>query len=159
MTDYKVADINLADFGITNQIMPAQPSLSKSEDPALVPFVFEPAAYGQDEVRRELVRLVDQGRLRAMDISRLEISPVAYYPTTGQLEVVESMEVSISYEGASHAASTDLIARTHSPFFEHLYAGVAGAKGFHDDYPDRVGDVVTVGTPHTTAPQIGRAHV
>jgi subtilisin-like proprotein convertase family protein len=148
--------INLADFGITNQIMPAQPSLSKSEDPALVPFVFEPAAYGQDEVRRELVRLVDQGRLRAMDISRLEISPVAYYPTTGQLEVVESMEVSISYEGASHAASTDLIARTYSPFFEHLYAGVAGAKGFHDDYPDRVGDVVTmvVVTPPMFAGQL-----
>mgnify|MGYP000564939290 CR=1 FL=1 len=36
--------------------MPAQPSLSKSADPATVPFVHNLAAYNRTEVRRELVR-------------------------------------------------------------------------------------------------------
>jgi subtilisin-like proprotein convertase family protein len=136
--------IDLADYGITDLIMPAQPSLSKSSDPATVPFVYETGSYNQLEVRRELVRLVDQGSLRSMNISRLEISPVAYFPSTGQLEVVESMDVSISFDNADHRANSELIARTYSPFFEHLYDGIAGTLGFHDDYPDRVGDVVTM---------------
>ncbi len=156
VSNVRTSLIDLADFGITTQIMPAQPSLSKSEDPATVPFAFDARSYNQLEVRRDLVKLVDQGRLRSMDIDRLEISPVAYYPTTGQLEIVESMEVTISFDGANPAATTDLIGRTYSPFFEHLYAGVAGAKSFHDAYPDRVGDVVTmvVVTPPQFAAQM-----
>ncbi len=148
--------VSLADYGINAAIMPAQPSMSKSADPATVPFVQDMNTYSQLEVRRELVRLVDQGRMRSMDISRLEISPVAYYPTTGQLEIVESMDVSIAFEGANKAADTDQIARTYSPFFEHLYDGIAGTNGFHDAYPDRVGDVVTmvVVTPPMFAGQL-----
>ena len=136
--------VSLSDYGVTGRIMPAQPSVSKSADPDQLPFVFDAAAYGQLEVRRELVRIVDQGRLRAMDIGRLEISPVAYYPTTGQLEVVESMDVSVVFDGADPARATDLAASTYSPFFEHLYDGIAGTNGFHDAYPDRVGDIVTM---------------
>jgi len=148
--------VSLADYGVTEMIMPAQPSLSKSADPAAVPFVMDGAVYQQLEVRRDLVRLVSQGRMRAMDLSRLEISPVAYFPTTGQLEIVESMDVTISFEGANKAETAGLIADTYSPFFEHLYAGVAGTKGFHDSYPDRVGDVVTmvVVTPPMFASQL-----
>jgi len=147
VTNVRTTTIRLADFGVTNRIMPAQPSLSKSEDPANVPFIYLTDIYNQTEVRRELVNLVDQGRMRAMDISRLEISPVTYYPSTGELEIVESLDVAITYRGASHAAATDLAARTYSPFFEHLYKDIAGTLGFHDDYPDRVGDVVTMVSP------------
>ncbi len=156
VTNIRTRMISLADFGVTGQIMPAQPSLSKSDDPAQVPFVFSAETYNRTEVRPELIRLVPQGRLRAMNISRLEVSPVTYYPTTGQLEVVESMDVSISFDAADFAGTTDLITRTYSPFFEHLYAGMAGTTGFHDSYPDRVGDLVTmvVVTPPMFAGQL-----
>ncbi|HPF71352.1 MAG TPA: C25 family cysteine peptidase, partial [Candidatus Krumholzibacteria bacterium] len=63
---------------------------------------------------------------------------------TNEIEVVESMDVSVAFPGADAAAQRDLIARTYSPFFEGLYTGVAGIKGFHDAYPDHVGDVVTM---------------
>ncbi len=156
VSNVRTRRISLADYGISEAIMPAQPSLSKSADPATVPFVQDLDIYSQLEVRRELVRLVSQGRLRSMDLSRLEISPVAYFPTTGQLEVVESLDVSIAFEGADTARNTDQIARTYSPFFEHLYDGIAGTTGFHDAYPDRVGDVVTmvVVTPPMFAGQL-----
>ncbi len=148
--------VKLADFGAVHPLLPAQPSLSKSADPAQVAFVYDPAAYRKAEVRQDPVRIVRQGRLRAMDIGRLEISPVAYYPADGEIEVIESMDVSISFEGGEAQAATDLVARTWSPFFEHIYAGLAGAKGFHDGYPDRVGDVVTmvVVTPPMFAAQM-----
>jgi len=135
--------VNLADYGITNPVFPAQPSMSKSATPDEVPFVMDRAAY-QGEIRRELAQVQYQGRLRAMDMGRLEISPVAYYPSTGQLEIVESMDVSVTFPGANSALQEDLIARTYSPFFEHHYASIAGSRAFQDDYPDRVNDPVTM---------------
>ncbi|MBE0565189.1 MAG: proprotein convertase P-domain-containing protein [Krumholzibacteria bacterium] len=148
--------LKLADHGVVHPVMPAQPSLSKSADPARVPFVRDTAAYLQAEVRQPVARVVGQGRLRAMDVGRLEISPVAYFPASNEIEVIESMDVTVTFAGADALAATDLIARTWSPFFEHLYAGMAGAKGFHDDYPDRVGDVVTmvIVTPPLFASQL-----
>ncbi len=34
--------------------------------------------------------------------------------------------------------------RTYSPFFVPVYGQVAGFRGLHDSYPDRVRDVVTM---------------
>ena len=137
--------IDLADFGVENQVFPTQPSISKSADLSTIPFIYDRAAYDVSEVRSDLIRVVEQGRLRAMDIARLEISPVSYFPRTNQIEVVESADVSVYFDGADHSAQTDLIAKTYSPFFEYLYAGFAGGeRAFQDDYPDRVGDVVTM---------------
>ena len=137
--------IDLADFGVENQVFPAQPSVSKSADLSTIPFIYDRAVYDKSEVRNDLIRVVEQGRLRAMDIARLEISPVSYFPRTNQIEVVESADVSVYFDGADHAAQTDLIATTYSPFFEYLYAGFAGGdRAFQDDYPDRVGDTVTM---------------
>lgn len=136
--------VDLADYGVEHPVMPAQPSMSKSADPAQVPFIYDTAAYDKAQIRQEPARVVYQGRLRAMDIGRLEISPVTYFPATNEIEVIESMDVTVDFVGADPKAAEDLIARTYSPFFEHLYTAVAGEKGFHDGYPDRVGDVVTM---------------
>ena len=109
-------------------------------------------------MRRELVQLVDQGRLRAMDISRLEISPVTYYPTTGQLEIVESMDVAITFE---RRQTSRRARRSHRPDLQPLLRAPLRrsrrvTSGFHDAYPDRVGDVVTmvVVTPPMFAGQL-----
>jgi subtilisin-like proprotein convertase family protein len=136
--------IRLADFGIANALMPHQPSLSKSADPATVPFLYNRAAYGQSKVEQPLARVVYEGRLRAMDIGRLEISPVRYLPGSGEIEVVESLELSVTFPGADEAAAEQLRASTWSPFFQNMYAMMDGNRGFHDNYPDQVRDVVTM---------------
>jgi len=136
--------IDLADYGITNPLFPAQPSMPKNADPETWPFVYDRAAYQVDKAAQELVRVVAQGRLRAMDLARLEISPVEYYPASNQIRVAETIEVRVTFDGASKAGASDLISRTYSPFFENLYAGVANSRAFQDAYPDRVADVVTM---------------
>ncbi len=148
--------VNLADYGITNQVFPAQPSMSKSANVDEVLFVMDSDSYNQSEIRREIASVVYQGRMRAMDIGRLEISPVAYYPLTGELEIVESMDVSVSFAGENHGQGQDLKAATNSPFFDHLYAGMDGSRSFQDDYPDRVADQVTyvIVTPAMFAGQL-----
>jgi subtilisin-like proprotein convertase family protein len=148
--------VKLADYGITNMVFPTQPSMSKSADPDKVPFVMDSSAYNKSEIRNEIARVVYQGRMRAMDIGRLEISPVAYFPATGELEIVESMDVSVSFAGEKRGEAQDLMATTYSPFFNHLYDNIDGAKAFQDDYPDRVADKVTyvVVTPPMFAGQM-----
>jgi subtilisin-like proprotein convertase family protein len=148
--------VKLADYGITRPIFPAQPSVSKSADLDNLPFVQDMAAYMQKVVSREPATILPQGRLRAMDFARLEIAPVTWYPTENEIEVVTSMDVDVAFDNVDKSYATDLIARTYSPFFESLYAGMAGEKAFHDAYPDRVGDVVTmvIVTPPAFASQM-----
>jgi subtilisin-like proprotein convertase family protein len=136
--------IDLADYGITHPLMPAQPSMPKSADPETWPFVYDRSAYQVGKVAQELARIEPVGRLRAMQLGRVEISPVEYLPQTNQIRVTEAIDVSIVFEGADHAAQADLMAQTYSPFFTPLYDKITNGKAFQDAYPDRVGDVVTM---------------
>ncbi len=148
--------VKLADYGIASPVFPSQPSVSKSADLDNLPFVYDRSSYAKGAIQPELAQIVPQGRLRAMDFGRLEVSPVTYYPETGELEIVESMDVSIVYSGENKAAADELYAKTYSPFFAHLYADLAGSKAFQDDYPDRVADQVTyvIVTPPMFAAQL-----
>ncbi len=137
--------IRLADHGVANLLMPAQPSLSKSADPATAEFHLDAAAYRTAGLKAagETARVVAQGRLRAVDFARLEVAPVRYDPTAGELEVAESLELRVTFAGADPAATAELHARTASPFFDGVYARIDGARGLHDGYPDHVRDEVT----------------
>ena len=90
-----------------------------------------------------MASVVDQGRLRAMDFGRLEISPVTYYPATGQLEVVESMDVTVDFDGANKAGRRALL-RHLQPVLRAPLRQHRRQPAFQDDYPDRVGDMVTM---------------
>jgi len=137
--------IRLADFGILHRILPAQPSLSKSEDPANVPFAFNEGSYSVERVAQDLVRTEDLGMLRAVRIGRVEVSPVEYFPERGEIVVHEAIEFRVVFDGADHAEGDALKARLWSPFFEPVYGQVAGyqTRTPHDDHPDLVRDVVT----------------
>jgi len=136
--------VKLSDLGIDDLIMPAQPSMPKNANHETWPFVYDQAAYQVDKTTRALATVVPQGRLRAMDFGRLEFAPVTYRPGTGELEIVESAELEIFYEGGDTIAGGDLYARTASPFFDHLYTQLDGSRGLHDSFSDHVGDLVTM---------------
>ncbi len=137
-------EYDLTALGITNPVMPAQPSMPKNVDPAHWPFVIDRDAYEQHQVSQELAAVSPQGQLRAVQIGRLEISPVEYYPQENRLVVYEELTLRVVFDGADHAAGDALKARTNSVFFEPLYERFDGYRGLHDNYPDRVGDVVTM---------------
>ena len=145
VVDQRTRRIRLADHGITNLLMPAQPSLAKGENPVLAPFHLDADAYRTAGLNAAAspVRVVPQGRLRAVDFGRLEVAPVRYDPVAGEIEVVESMTLHVRFIGGDAGANADLYARTWSPFFEGLYSRIEGARGLHDSYPDHVRDEVT----------------
>jgi subtilisin-like proprotein convertase family protein len=137
-------DVDLGAYGVTNRLIPSQPSMPKSADPSTWPFVYDAAAYASDRVAQELVATAPLGRLRAVDVGRVDVSPVEYFPAENRLRVHERIEFRLIFEGADPARGDALKARTRSPFFEPLYRRIAGYRGLHDGYPDRVGDVVTL---------------
>ncbi len=136
--------LSLADYGFEHRVMPAQPSMPKNADPATWPFIYDAASYGSDRVAYELVKSVDLGRMRAVDLGRVELAPVEYYPQSGELVVYTSVEFTLHFEGGDPMAGAELKAATHSPFFDHLYENIDGYRGFHEGYPDRVRDLVTL---------------
>ncbi|MFH1844215.1 MAG: C25 family cysteine peptidase [bacterium] len=136
--------IDLDDFSLSSPLFPVQRSVPKLEHPPDRPFAYDQAAYDVERAGQEPVRIVQLGRLRAMDLARLEIAPITYLPRTNQLEVVESLVVKVHFDTADLAGGQDLCARTHSPFFRPLYEQVLNSRGFHDDYPDLVQDLVTM---------------
>jgi hypothetical protein len=156
VSNVKTRLVKLSDYGITNPVFPAQPSVSKSADLDNLPFIYDRTAYDKAMIQPEPAKAVYLGRLRAMDFARMELSPVTYYPATGELEIIESMDVTVNFRGGDKAMGEDLYLSTYSPFFEHLYAAMPGAKAFQDDYPDRVGDQVTyvIVTPPMFAGQL-----
>ncbi len=136
--------IDLAAIGSAPRLMPAQPSLSKSADPDTATFVYDRSAYSVDEVSRPAAVFKRLGRLRAMDVGRLEISPVRYLPRENKLLVTESMDVRVVFEGGDAAAGDRLAESVASPFFQPVYERIAGAGDFHASHPDMLRDPVTM---------------
>ena len=136
--------IDLADFGPDVRLLPAQPSVSKSADLDTVSFVIDESAYAVAEVSRPTAAFHRLGRLRALDIGRLEISPVRYLPRENKLLVDEDIEVRVVFEGGDPAAGDRLAAATDSPFFDPVYAKVAGAGPLHLLNPDLVREKVSL---------------
>ncbi len=139
----KTREIDLASLGIVHPLLPAQPSMPKSADPATWPFVYDEASY-TGRVANEMLHLAPQGRLRAVEIGRLEVSPIEYYPEEGRIVVCEEIEFRVRFDGADHAAGAMLDAATRSPFFDPIYEQIEGYRGIHDQHPDRVRDIVTM---------------
>jgi subtilisin-like proprotein convertase family protein len=148
--------INLADYGISNPVFPAQPSMPKNADPASWPFVIDRAAYNAERVSAELAGVVDLGTLRSAHLGRVEVSPVEYLPTQNRIVVHDQVRLRIVFDGVDPVREQEYKARTYSPFFDGIYGKIEGYRGIHTQYPDRVRNVVTlvVVTPPQYAAQM-----
>jgi hypothetical protein len=116
-------EISLAAAGILFPVMPAQPSLSKSEHPQDVPFAYNAQAYsrsGFDE--RPLVSVQELGILRGLRLFAVDVEPVHYDPSRQMLAVYNNLQVEVRFSGGDLAATRNLRERTWSPYFESLYS-------------------------------------
>ena len=134
-------DYTLADFGLDAPIFPAQPSLSKSEDPDEVPFEIDLESYGMDALLgNQLVDVIPLGIMRGLNLARVEIAPVQYNPVQGKIRVYENLEVNISFTGANVPETIQLKADQTNRYFKSMSRLVFNYKeiqsdGFIDDAP------------------------
>ena len=123
-------EINLADYGIENVVIPAQPSLSKSiDDPNDVEFIINYDAYQVDDfVGTDLVKVVDLGIMRGVRIARIEISPILYNAVQNSIKVMDHVDVEVIFQGGNTQATIEKKANMFSPFFEGVYSSLINYK-------------------------------
>ncbi|UCD95415.1 MAG: hypothetical protein JSU69_05030, partial [Candidatus Zixiibacteriota bacterium] len=131
VVDYEIEEISLADYGLTLPIMPAQPSISKSQDPADVPFEFNRDVYATTGYYTQpLVRTEVPGTMRNIRLGKLTISPVEYSPTENKIRVYRNLTVQISYRNPNWYETETIFKKHYSPFFEPIYHQLANFDGF-----------------------------
>jgi len=109
----------LNDFDISTPVMPAQPSVSKSDNVEDLPFIIDDDIYStNDWYGQELARVIDLGEMRGVRMARLEIAPFMYNPVSGELRVTLGFDCEIRFKGAQTARTENEKARVYSPWFE-----------------------------------------
>ncbi len=132
--NYNVTEFPLSDYGITNLIIPVQPSLSKSQNPEDVEFVYNEELYLQ-KYNTELVNVEILGIMRGVRLARLTVNPINYDATRGIIEVYNNIEVEVTFEGSNEYLTEHKRTSTYSPYFEAVYHNIINSRDY-DDHPD-----------------------
>jgi len=131
----------LPDYNINFPLIPAQPSLSKSENPEDKEFVYNSDIYSKNEfLNHEIVSANYIGIMRGASLSLLTIRPVNYNPVSKTIKIITDIEFEVSFENADHEATELLKAKTQSPYFASTYGNFitnqsAENKGNLTQYP------------------------
>jgi len=121
---YEVKEYNLADFGITQKLFPAQIPQPKSSTKK-GPFSYNQQLYESNSFYGEaLARVEVAGYLRSVQLANLVISPVEYNPVTNTIRVYNNLVVEIRFNGADKSKTDANKAKTHSPYFNSVFSNV-----------------------------------
>lgn len=116
---YDIEEYQLRNLGITNKVMPVQPSLSKSDDPDTVKFRMDKKIYSRDEyIETPLAQVQYVGQMRSVRLGRLVISPVQYNPSSNSIKVYKNITIQVDFENADISKTASLKKATYSPLFE-----------------------------------------
>jgi len=133
VTSFETMEIDLADYGITLPLMPVQPSLSKSDDPELVPFVIDRNLYGRDEYYQPgLVRTEDMGIMRSMRLGLVVVAPFAYNPVSNKLKIYTRISVKVDFIGADWEQTRLMQEKFYSPAFEPAFSHLENYESFKE---------------------------
>ncbi len=122
-------DIDLDDQGIKGFVMPAQHPLSKGDDPSKVTFEYNSQIYSSNDfIDDPFATVTPIGILRALNLARVDISPVQYNPVENILRVYDVLEVEIVFNNANIPGTIGLKQTKASPYFKSMYGMVENFK-------------------------------
>ncbi|MDP1622685.1 MAG: C25 family cysteine peptidase [Bacteroidales bacterium] len=122
-------EIVLNEVGVKTPVFPAQPPLSKGDDPIKVPFIYSKDVYFTDGwIADDLATVSFIGTMRAINLARIDISPVQYNPVENKLRIYDELEVEIIFENADIPATIELKSSKASPYFNSMYRMVENFK-------------------------------
>lgn len=124
-SDFDTQEINLSDYGVSDQIVPTQESVSKSAK--TTQFFYNSAAYTENSFRAEPIALVeDLGLLRNVRLARVQVSPFEYNPSLGLLKVRNHIRATIKFQANQFVSALNHNYDANS--FTQLLNGVIGAQ-------------------------------
>ena len=123
-------DIKISSLGLTYPIIPAQASLSKSDDPTKAEFKYNKATYLVNQfISHDLAGFEYTGIMRGAQVGRLDISPIVYNPAKNIIRVYTSLEVEVIFENADVAGTIEQKEKYYSPYFEPSFGKFLNYKG------------------------------
>ncbi len=131
VVNYDVQEYSLSDYGITAPLMPTQPSVSKSDDPADIPFEYNRTVYqtaGYYSLPMAQTEIL--GTLRDMRLARVAIAPVEYNPTENKLRVYNNITVRINFNNPDWNQTEAMRTKYYSPAFEPIYSLMLNGENF-----------------------------
>ena len=115
--------VSLAALGLNNPLLPRQESVAKDQDPASLPFSMDRTFYsGTGWTNEPTVKVEEIGMLRGARLVALDFTPVQYNPASGELEVVTSATIQVSFVGADWALTQQMYEKYYSSAFEPMLA-------------------------------------
>jgi len=112
--------IELTKENINQQIIPAQPSLSKSDDPEKVKFYKDKQIYNtNDFYKRDILYFENRGYLRDKQIGYLEVSPFEYNPVSNTLKILNNIVIEINFI-EDKSAKTIPVKSVTSPYYNNI---------------------------------------
>ncbi|MCG8410807.1 MAG: C25 family cysteine peptidase [Bacteroidales bacterium] len=118
--NYTEEIITLSDYNLEKQILPAQPSVSKSDDPQNLPFYKDKQVYKQNSFyKEEIVKVEDKGYMRDKHIVYIEVSPFQYNPVSNTIKVLNNIEYEIQFTVSPNPISIKPSV-LQSPFFDNI---------------------------------------
>lgn len=134
ITKAEYTDYDLAQLGLNKKLIPAQPPVSKQDDPAILPFVLNQEAYERDGfLFDQLIKVESAGIMRAVEMANFDVYPVQYNPVRHILRVYHTLEAKISFTGSQARQSIDLKKKYYTPFFENTYQQMFNYKPLATD--------------------------
>ena len=122
-------DIKLSELGGLYPVMPAQPSVSKSDDPKNIVFQYNKSVYKLNQfIQHDLVTFAPVGTMRGTNLGRIEIAPFLYNPIKKTLRIYTNIEVEIVFENADVTATIEQKATYYSPYFVPSLAKIFNYK-------------------------------
>lgn len=126
--------VNLHNKGFSNQIIPGQPSVSKSEDINDLPFIIDENTYATNkEFEHETIAVNEIGILRGMRLFEVNYYPISYNPVSGEIKVINQANIRVDFINGDNMATEELRAKTRSFMFEGIYS-----KSVFNYTPDRM---------------------
>lgn len=124
VVSYNEKEISLIDYGIHNQIIPVQPSYSKSTPADQIKFVIDEDIYRiNDYSRTGIAEITKSGSLRGVDIGVLEIRPFDYNPVSKTLKVITDIKIKVVFSNIK-SNYDQAKAEHYSPYFEGQFSSM-----------------------------------
>ena len=113
--------VELKEHNINKKIIPAQPSLSKSDDPEKIPFYYDEKLYQKDAyLDTQIVEIENLGIMRSARIARIQIKPIQYNPVQNKLRILNNLTIRINFIEANHLKTKEMKQKYSSRIYESL---------------------------------------
>lgn len=125
---HNTQEVQLHEHRINALVRPVQPPQSKSQTPSNDKFTINHAIYSTNAylLSEELASVRVLGNMRGISVALLEVRAVNYNPVDNKLLIHNNIDIVIDYRPPTAIALHEA-ARTASPYFDALYAPMAGA--------------------------------